>query len=307
MKLQIDTLIIGAGYSGLILQHELNKLGVKSVIVDKGYAHGFTGDDYIVFAKKEFDFTGDIIDVHTTKIGSGAEPFKQEYTKKVYNRKIAVDIFSGDDEIDNTKGYKIDPTVLMSARNIYSNITVNKIDMHKRIVYGYVTHINKAVEISYKTLVNTLPIHKFAKYIGINLFDKIGLFISYFPVGIKRSTALITAETMKIEYYSDANIPFYRKQYHGNAIYYEYCLNKPYTDNFPYVISPGKFIKQDDDILQKTYSYFELSNIFLVGRNACWNPDFLLDNIVQDNESVKIDHGYIGHINKLYKRLTENV
>lgn len=304
MKLHISTLIIGAGYSGLILQHELKKRGTESVIIDKGYAHGFTGNDYIVFLKNKFDFTSDTINVVTSKISSGSGNFKQEYTKKVYNKKLPVNIFSGDDVVDNSTGYKIDPNILMENRNIYSNITVNGVDYKTKTVYGFITHINKKVEITYNVLINTLPIHKLAGYMGVNLFDKIGLFISYFPVGIKRSQAIEPSVDMRIEYYSDENIPFYRKQYHGNSIYYEYCLNKPFHEHFPYLISPGKFTKQTDSILAVAYEFFEAQNIFLVGRNACWNPDFLLDHII--NNDAECDSGFKLHINNLYTKVMRN-
>lgn len=303
MKIHANTLIIGAGYSGLILQHELDKNGINdSIIIDKGYSHGYTGDDYVVFLKQKFDFTNGVIDVVVNKNNSGSRPFAQEYTEKVYNKRIDVDLFSGDEPAEKTKGHKIDQAKLLNGRNIYGNITVSSIDIEHKIVYGQVHHIKEPVEITYNTLVSTMPIHRLAKAIGIDMFREVGLFVSYFPIGIKRLPAESESKRMLIQYESDPNIPFYRKQHHGRSIYYEYCLNRPYDDKFNSVISPGKFVKVKDNVLQTMYEFFEGHDIYLVGRYSCWNPDFLLDHVVKGIVPSK-KHSYIEHIENLYKRV----
>lgn len=303
MRVSTSTLIIGAGYSGLILQHELEKIGAKdSIIIDKGYSHGYTGDDYVIFLKQKFDFTRGTIDVIVSKNSSGSMPFDQEYVKKLYNKKLQVSLFSGDSKKEKTKGHKIDQQKLMQGRNIYGNISVESIDPVKKIVKGYVLHIKEAVEISYETLVSTIPIHNLSKIIGFEIFKKTGLFVSYFPIGIKRLPAENESATMYIQYESDPNIPFYRKQHHGKSIYYEYCLNKPHNDKFDSVIVPGKFTSVEKDSLERTYEYFENMDIFLLGRYSCWDPDFLLDHVVK-KVADKIKSPYGEHTRNMYKRI----
>lgn len=306
MKIHANVLIIGAGYSGLILQHELKKLGHKqSIIIDKGATHGYTGDDYVIFLKREFDFTDGTIDVKVVKNSSGSSPFSNEYTQKVYNKRSEVSLFSGDEPEEKTIGYPISSEILLDGRNIYGNIAVTGIDLDKKIVYGKVLHIDEDVQISYETLVNTMPIHRFAKYAKIDLFHFIGLFISYFPIGIKRVPAIQPADEMLIQYESDPNIPYYRKQHHGKSIYYEYCLNKPFKEKFTSVIVPGKFSKQPKRTLELAYEFFEKRNVFMLGRYACWDPDFLLDHVSIDETLPADPPPFRMHIHNLYTEITK--
>lgn len=303
MKLSVNTLIIGAGYSGLILQHELEKIGItNSIIIDKGYCHGFSGDDYVIFMKQKFDFTNGVINVTVTKESSGSKPFSQEYSEKVYNKRLQIDLFSDSGQSEKTKGHKIDQNKLLSGRKIYGNIEVEKIDHIKKIVYGHVLHIKEPVEISYENLISTIPIHRLSKIMDIDLFKDVGLFVSYFPVGIKKAPAERESSNMLIQYQSDPNIPYYRKQQHGGTIYYEYCLNKPYNDRFDSVIVPGKFVKVESSVLSSMYEYFEEKSIFLLGRFSCWDPDFLLDHVVREI-SKKAELPFCEHIQNMYKRI----
>ena len=282
MKLSIDNLIIGAGYSGLIFQHELRKAECKSVIIEKGYSHGYTGDDYVVFTKNEFDFSKSGIKVNIEKLSSGNKPFDMEYVKKVYNSKKEVSLFCDEDSFEEQIGFPVNSEILLEDSCIYGNIEVTKIDIINSVVYGRILHLNKNVEIEYNNLINTMSIHEFCKLANINVFKKFGLFISYFPVGIKKIPALNHSDDMVIQYYSDPNIPFYRKQHYGKTIYYEYCLNKKMEENFNNVIIPGKFRKVNPSIRIDFMNHLESLNVWNLGRFAQWNPDFLLDDIVTD-------------------------
>ena len=220
MKIISPVLIIGAGYAGLILQHKLisDKIA-KSTIIERGYTHGYTGDDYVIFTKKKFDFTDSEIKVNVTKTSSGSKDFDSEYTFKVYNKKKTVEIFSGNDQSESITGYKISSEILLSDKNIYGNIAISRIDIENKIAYGKVLHIGKDVECYYDMLVSTIPLHQLAKLINRNLFIDFNIFISYFPIGIKRLPMADTQDNMNIEYISDPNIPFYRKQSYKNTIY----------------------------------------------------------------------------------------
>lgn len=279
MELTIDTLILGAGYSGLILQHALD---ANSVIVDKGYNHGYTGDDYIIFTKNEFDFSKNPIDVKIEKLSSGNKPFDAEYTEKVYNQKLNVSLFCDDDKFEEMVGFPINSEFLLKYSKIYGNIDVTHIDIERQKVYGRILHLNKKVEIKYRVLYNTIPAHMFCKLCRIDPFKKFNLFISYFPIGIKRATTMHHIRDMRLQYISDPNIPFYRKQMYGNTIYYEYCLNKEMKERFDTVTIPGKFKKPNDLAIHEYHDFFETKNIWHVGRFARWDPDYLLDAIVID-------------------------
>ena len=303
MKINIPVLIIGAGYSGLIIQNQLFANNHhKSIIIERGYKHGYTGKDYIVFTKDKLPFSSKPINIFTSKIGSGAEEFTSEYTRKIYNKTLDVKLFcdnKNDTNVAKTCGYPIDSNSLLSESQIYGNIIITKIDMENKIAYGNILHIRKEVEIKYDTLINTIPLHEFAKIVGINVFDKFGVFISYFPIGIKKISTEQKYEDMIINYYSDPNIPFYRTQRIGNSIFYEYCLNKPFDEKFDSVIIPGKFSAVSEKKLIDMYSFFSTKNIYLAGRFAAWHPDFLLDHLI-NFESSKV---YAPFIDKMYQEI----
>lgn len=294
MKLSIHTLILGAGYAGLIAN---DRIQPKSIIIEKGYKHGHAGNDYIVFTKNEYSFSSNPIEVDVNKYSSGRASFATEYAEKLYNTKKPATLFSGDERSEQTIGYPINSEPLLESANIYGNIVAIKIDVERKVLHGKILHLNEDVEISYSILINTIPIHRLAKLINLNLLNALDLFISYSPIGVKRYESEEYSDEMKLSYYSDPNIPFYRKHHYGSTIYYEYCINKPFNDRFDTVIVPGKFKKINRNILISTYDYLETRSIYLVGRFATWDPDFLLDDIMVERE---INNPFVDHLRRLY-------
>jgi len=287
MHIDVGTLIIGAGYSGLILQSKLKSLGHSSIIIERGYSNGYTDSDYVIFTKSEFPFSGEVIDVNINRASSGAVPFHKEYTKKVYNRSLPEDdvkLFSGESE--RMKGITIDNEYLLKDSRVYGNIDITSIDYQNKIAKGRVLHMKEEVTINYSRLISTIPIHRFMKLVDMNFLKAFGLFISYFPIGIQKVTSTDFREEMSIEYVSDPTIPYYRKQMYGQNIFYEYCLNKPMDIRFSAVVVPGKFTKQEPDIMERFYKFFDECEIYFAGRFATWDPDFLLDNVWQPDETL---------------------
>jgi len=294
MKLIIDTLVLGGGYSGLVANYMLLKKGVSSFVVERGYRHGRADKDYVIFTKEQYDFSMDSMDINIKKESSGSRNFEDEYVDKLYNMEYdGIKIFY---EKTSDVGFPISTNYLLTNTNVYGNIVVNKIDHNKKIVYGEILHKRSKVEIEYKKLINTLPLHIFERLLGSSFYKDLGLFISYTQIGIKRLTSITNSDSMNIEYISDPNIPFYRKQHYKNTIYYEYCINKPMSEKFDHIITPGKFIKPKDNILDNLYSYMEEKDIYLLGRNAVWDPDFLIEDIITKRD---IDNRFIKHIERM--------
>lgn len=295
MHINVGTLILGAGYSGLITQAKLRDKGVSSIIVERGYSNGYTDSDYVIFTKKEFPFSGPSIDVNICRQNSGAKPFHSEYTKKVYNRTLPEDdikLFSGENERVN--GITINNEYLLKDSRCYGNIDITEIDYKNKIAYGMVLHMKEKVRIDYSNLISTIPAHRFAKLIGLDFLKAFGLFISYFPIGIQKVASDIVREEMTIEYVSDPAIPYYRKQLYDNNIFYEYCLNRPMDIRFSAVVTPGKFSKQNEITMLNFYDYFRDYDVYFSGRFATWDPDFLLDNIWEQNDSLS--NKYLKHM-----------
>jgi len=302
MKLAIHTAIIGAGFAGAITQYLLNKKGhYQNIIVERGYVHGKSSDNYVVYTKGEYGFSGSKIQTKSSKISSGAKPFKQEYTEKLYHRSDSSIALYAEDNSENIEfeGNEINVQKLFSESRIYGNIEITSIDLHKKKLHGRVLHLNKPVEISYNTLINTIPIYEFTKLAGINLLKEFDIFISYFPIGIKITRAMEPSDIMQSDYYSDPNIPFYRKHQYKNSISYEYCLNKPFEERFSAVIIPGKFIKIPDSKLEGIYEFFERHSAYMIGRYSLWNPDFMLDHII---DCTIEDKCLSNHVSNLFKR-----
>lgn len=284
MQIVVDNLIIGAGYSGLILQKKLASIGQQSIIVERGFNHGYGDDDYVTICKNKLPFIKDEIAVITKKISSGHKNFSKEFTEKVYNKVIDIDTFYKEESEEIS--YSINNKYLLDDANCYGNIDINKIDIAKKICYGQVSHLKSIVEFHYNKLVSTIPIYEFQKLVSANYLKQFGIFISYYPIGIKKYKSIDSHDKMVIEYYSDPNIPFYRKQQYGNSIYYEYCLNKPFNDKFQAIIKPGKFIKINDNKMSQLYDYYIGKDIYFSGRFATWDTDFLLDNIWEPSQSI---------------------
>lgn len=271
MKLNIDTIIIGSGYSGLIAHQKLPK---DSIIVDQGPNQQFANSDYIVVCKQRLPFATEPVNVITHKISSGAAPFPSEFSQKVYGKDLQVSTFF--DVTKAQESFAISNEFLTDQARIYGNIAITHIDYKKHVAYGDVLHLGKNVEVYYRQLISTMPVHRFVKAVQIDILHDYGIFISYFPIGIKQARAAEVHPDMLIEYYSDKNIPFYRKQYYNRSIYYEFCLNKQYNIKFDNIIVPGKFHRQE---MEDFYLFFKTHGIYFAGRFATWDPDFLLDDI----------------------------
>lgn len=273
MKLSIDNVILGAGLNGLVAQMKMLDSGIQSVILEKGYAHNPAYSDYVIVAKKKLPFT-DIgyIPVVTQKVSSAYGEFYSEYTRKLYGREFEMELF------DDREVYPIVTSKLLDRRQIYGNVVVKKIDLANHILYGEVLHMKEEVICEYKRLFNTFPIYKFAKLCGVDLLKDLGIFIQYYPVGIKKFVRknVTPDDIMRITYMSDPNVNFYRVHTYREFAWYEYCLNKPFDDKFTAVTYPGKFI--DVKKPKKLFSYFNQFNVLNIGRYAKWDSKWVIDD-----------------------------
>lgn len=292
MKTSIEILIVSDGYSGLIVQNFLQSLDCnESFIVRKGHKKEKVDRDAVIFSKTELPITiNEPFNINISKETSGSELFYPEYTEKVYNKKIKIVEHYDREDVKSYLGYEYDHEEITKDSMVYGNMEITYIDIENKIAYGKILNTDADIEIKYSKLVYCNSIHKIGKLTNVNLLKKFGLFITYFPIGINRIPSFEHYNDMDIVYYSDPNIPFYRKQYFRNNIFYEYCLNKPYNTSFDFVMIPGRFEKVKDEIMLSCYEYFMDHDIYFVGRFATWNPDFLLEHIytymTNDSSSV---------------------
>jgi len=285
MNINIDILIIGAGYSGLMMQKKLDSFDcTNNLIVERGYDNGYGDSEYVILLKEETPFAHEEVKVITKRMSSGSQKFYNEFVRKVYNSKTDIDLYYDEDAEDI--GYKINNELLLKNSRCYGNIDITEIDVENKIAYGKVLHLKATVKIHYKKLVSTIPVHKFENLVGFNFLKKFGLFISYFPIGIVKKFSDALQKNMNIEYYSDPDIPFYRKQLYNNAIFYEYCLNRPLNQKFSAVIIPGKFTDLHEDIMGAFYDYFSNRDIYFAGRFATWDSKFQLNEIWSPSNSL---------------------
>lgn len=297
MKLSIDIIIVSNGHSGIVLQNKLFSLGHKnSIIIQKNQSQGYIGKDVIIFSKQQLPITSEThFDIHTKKHSSGAMDFLQEYSIKIYNRDPDIKIPYKDAAV--YKGYLYNNSIMTKNLQLYGNIDIDSIHVDDKKIIGHIISNNEKVIIHYDKLCFANSIHKLQNLTGISMLERFGFFISYYPVGIKKIKAFEYSEIMNIEYFSDPNIPYYRKHHFKNDILYEYCLNKNISENMEYVISPGRFIKPNSEIINNVYDFFLEKNIYLVGRFATWDTNYLLENIW--NPDIKYKSSKI--LIKLYK------
>jgi hypothetical protein len=274
MILNFNTVIIGAGYAGVLSQRRLPE---KSVIIERGFYHQNPGS-YIVQTRNKYNFSGNEVITISRRISSGVKPFNEEYSMKLYHRNLNLNLFVKD-SVEEVSGYEISNSILFSDVTMYGNIIITEIDISKKRLHGKILHLGKNVTINYNKLISTVPLHLFAKMAGLDLFKQFSIFISYYPIGVIKERAIAYSDTMKCDYYSDPKIPFYRVHQYKNDIFYEYCLNKKIDVRFHNIIIPGKFIEIPGNIMEGLYQFLYENNVFLIGRFAIWNPNFTLDHI----------------------------
>lgn len=287
MHLKVNTLIVGGGYAGLLAQKKVNQRTHDNFIIDQGSAPKFSDKDYVIVFKDRNDFSDpEPINMSVFHFTSGTGvPFKREYAQKLYRKDVQIDLaFSKpEDEVPQSEEvYAINNAALTTNIQMYGNITVTRIDIKEHVVYAEVTHVGKKLTISYDHLISTLPIFEFAKLAEIDLLREYEIFISFYPIGVVKKFLSIPCDQIVMEYYSDPSIPFYRKHFYGNSIYYEYCINRPFDIRFDRVVGPGKFSKVDKLLMSKFRDNMAAHNIQFTGRFALWNPDFRLDDVLTE-------------------------
>jgi len=295
VKLKVNTLILGAGYSGLICQKRLDAEGIENFIVDQGSDIQFSDDDYVIVMRKKTEFCKEEpVRMITTRWSSPGGDFGREYSHKLY--KIEKELKFPDSSEEQV--FEIDNKLIQEGSKVYGNVTISNIDYSNKVARGYVTHLKKDVEIRYDCLISTIPLHDFLKLCGKHAGD-FGIFIQFYPVGVIKKQMCAgprVAGDIIMEYFSDQLIPFYRRHIHGTSVYYEYCINRPFSERFTAVIGPGKFTPRGE--MSEAYSFFCAYQIYFAGRYATWDPDFNLDDICDEN-SKKLS---VGYLNRAFKR-----
>jgi len=291
MHLSVGTLIIGGGYAGLLAQKRLDQIHTSqdNFIIDQGDSPKFADKDYVIVFKNKNDFSEpDPINMYVFHFTSGTGvPFKREYAQKLYRKDIPIDLAFSEPEEEEPQiqeAYAINNAALTANARMYGNITVTSIDIEEHIVHAKVTHVNKPLTIEYEKLISTLPIYEFAKLAEINLLRDYGIFISFYPIGVIKKFAAERSDKIIMKYYSDPLIPFYRKHFYGNSIYYEYCINKPFDVQFNKIIGPGKFNAIEPGKMASFRGTMKEWDIQFTGRFALWDPDFRLDDVLTEVE-----------------------
>lgn len=284
MKLSVNTLIIGAGYAGLLCQKRLDGIEIKNFIIDQGDSVKFADRDYIIIFRKQNPYCQEEpITMYVTRYGSGSEPFGSEFAKKLYKKEQKV-LTLGEKDQQTEEVFQIDNNRLLLDSRIYGNMTAHSIDCENRILRGKITHIGKSVEIKYNKLISTIPIFELAKLMGWDLYEEFGLFIQFYPIGVIKKHTPKRSDSINMMYFSDPLIPFYRKHHYGNTNFYEYCINRPFDVRFTRIIGPGKFSTPPTALANSLYSTLDHYNIHLAGRFATWDADFRLDDILSPRE-----------------------
>lgn len=298
MKLNVECLIIGAGYAGLFI-HKLYP--GQSFIVDMGDDVKFADSDYIhVMRNNKLPFINKKpITMVTHMYSSGVEEFDIEYSRKLYKETTIVNARYEHGTTHTEDIYSINNRDLINGARIYGNFAISAIDTEKHIASGFVAHIGKEVQIEYDKLVSTIPIYEFAKLVDIDLLSDYRMFIQFYPIGVIKKFSPHRTERLKMSYYSDPLVPFYRKHHYGNTIFYEYCINRKFDIKFSKVIGPGKFTSVNAERRFKFYEAFRKQSIFFAGRYATWDPDFLIDDICPSCSSDKIS---VNSLLEVYKR-----
>jgi len=297
MKIYSDILILGAGMSGLVLNHTIKKVSdacKNPILLEKGYPGIESNNTYVTFLKHKTSYSCRPFKAQVQMINPGWGDVDKLYSFKLYNKLFDLNFFQNINKSEIKTYYNIDVPKLLKNANIYGNVEVTEIDLFSKTVHGKVLHLNEEVTANYDILVNTLPIHKFAKMSGIDLYKQFKAFIQYYPIGIKHYQSAEYREKMEILYWPDPNVPFYRTHFYGNDIWYEYCLSKSNLGKikFDHISIPGKFIRLNTEIYELINRYLEALNVYLVGRYALWNPDFLIDDIdfILTGKEAQIKH-----------------
>jgi len=280
MKARFDYIILGGGLAGLAFAQKFKHL--NPVILESGYQ--FQNKHYRIYSHKKNELTMEEPVPLTTKYHSGSGDFKAEYIKKVYNKDGAVELFTHKKKLDELYNYNLQ--AFYSDVNLYGNMEVERIDLNSKEITGKILHSNEKFLIEYGYLINTIPLHKFCKLVRYDLFQSYKIFIQYYPVGVKvlPNNQFHPENEIILEYYSDPLIPFYRRHIEQNNIFYEYCINKPMEESFTFIQKIGKFHKVEKEKMDKLFRQLNHYDAYMVGRFASWNPDFIIEHILNETD-----------------------
>jgi len=277
-KNKSDVVVLGAGYSGIISAY-------------------FVGDCTIIERNNELKLTENpSFSVHRFIPGicirerflwglTGFSNSDDYYSLKVYGKFVDLDlrfktvskikIWSFDDE-------KILKKVL---KNINFGVNIVSGSLKQKSLTD-----SEGNTFYYDVLISTIPLPVLLRIYNIQAFDSLK-FVKY-PIGIiKRKVDLGIDYSFQIYDPSFMDL-FYRIYYCcvNKVMFEEYSLANPACGNmkFDVVLDPGRIEKTEGKDLVLIREMLKENGIYLVGRYALWNPDFLVEDIPSFLQEEKI-------------------
>jgi hypothetical protein len=197
---------------------------------------------------------------------------KEQYLQKVYGKVIPA-IFRWENvKVSTVWDYNLDEIVPKVLPFIQFNTKMTRVRLYEKVIE--LERDDKTFEDRYDLLISTVPFSVLAKSLNISIN------LEYVPIGVKIERAELDTEVNTQIYISDICVSAYRITYvaRNRTIYAEYSLSNPFNryKKYDMVMVPGRVLRNKD--VEKHIPFLEENDIYLLGRYARWNPDFLVEN-----------------------------
>lgn len=278
-----DVVVLGAGMSGMLALHMLNRKDIFNVLVleKNGVNLASLPSFYIhehipLYAEEEI-----LIKYGITSLHKKLADMKAAYAMKIYNKNYAtsVSIKKGKE-----KGWLFNKDILSVYNKISVKTFINVINIDpakNTITYKEYGMPIKSDIIKYKYLINTIPqphlLHLMNyKSAPIVLYPNSFIYYKIEKLGIPPAKNL-EEKSVRIEYFPDLRHDYYRKTFYWFS---GIVMTESMCPIYDYILKPGKIFDVPEAI--KINAELTKLNIFNVGRYACWQRKYLMTNTYKD-------------------------
>ena len=261
-----DIVIIGAGLSGLISNYVLKKNHTIKIL-ERNLPLGNSNRKIAFYCHKFLDdwVTPQSFDVSWSILCANTDDYLTQ--QQMYAKKIFRDIYGGNTSIKTGihKGYHIDTKVLLENVDIQYDCEIKYINVHNKSVVD--DHNNTTY---YDTLISTIPMPTLVKL--VDCLENIPPLTNK-PIYYTTMQSAFYHKNMKITYYPDPALSYYRVTQYKYDMIFEYMKYQIGCSK----LYPGKIYPAPQCI--GIEQELNTKQIYLIGRYAKWIPKYYIHNV----------------------------
>jgi len=261
----LKAIIVGAGLSGLLSAYLL-KDRFDVAVYESRSGLNLTAPAFWLFRYIPN------VSINEQKLLGILPSNKEQYLQKVYGKVVPATFRWENAKVSTVWDYNLDEIVPKVLPFIQFNTKMTKVKLYEKVIE--LERNGKVFEDRYDLLISTVPFSVLAKCLNININ------LECVPIGVKIERVKLDTDVNTQIYISDICVSAYRITYvaQSKTIYAEYSLFNPFNryKKYDMVMMPGRVLRNKD--VEKYIPFLEENGIYLLGRYARWNPDFLVEN-----------------------------